>query len=140
MIAVEMNEENEENVARHIAAIQALGDDQLLVAYSNGYWNPNLDPYDPLVKAVIEGRLLTKIAAGTERLAAINERSTFEVKRLVGSSLRIERLTKWLVGLTFVLAILTLVLCVDVSNRLMKEYYSQPPPPSAPRMPLPPAR
>jgi len=137
MIAVEMNEEN---VARHIAAIQALGDDQLLLAYSNGYRNPNLDAYDPLVKAVIEGRLLTKIAGGTERLAVINEQSTLEVKRLVDSSLRIERLTKWLVGLTIVLAILTLILCMDVGNRLMKEYYSEPPPPSAPRTPPPPAR
>jgi len=137
-----LTQEEKEGRARHLEAIKKMDDDALLIAYAFGTATyPNIDVYDPLVRAVLEGRLLTKIAEGTERLALINEQSTIEVKRLVASSLTIERLTKWLVGLTVVLGVLTLVLALDVGNKVRKEYFSPTPLVTAPQTPsLPPRK
>jgi len=74
IIADKMTPEQEGSL-RHIKQIQALDGDEILIAYCNGYHNPNLDPYDPIVKAVLEGRLLTRIAAGAENLALIANRA-----------------------------------------------------------------
>lgn len=118
-----------------------MDDDALLIAYSYGTNNyPNIDAYDPLVKAVLEGRLLTEIAKGTDNLALINQQSTVEIKHLVASSLTVEKLTKWLVGLTVVLGALTLLLVLDVANRVRQEYFSPVPQLTAPQEPTLPPR
>jgi hypothetical protein len=135
MIAVEMSPEQREGVLRHIKAVKALDDDTLLLALNAGYTNPNLDRNDPIVRAEIEGRLLTNIAEGTRELARINEESKVELKRLVDSSLVIERLTKRLVLMTVVLGLLTLALALDVVNKFRLEYFSPLPLPSAPQTP-----
>jgi hypothetical protein len=75
----------------------------------------------------------TKVHQEVATLTRISEQSTLEVKRLVVSSLTIEKLTKWLVGLTVVLGILTLVLVTDVGIKFSHEYLSPPPQLTAPQ-------
>lgn len=91
--------------------------------------------------------LLTTLETATKQvhqeiviLAGISENSALEVRRLVASSLTIEKLTKWLVGLTVVLGILTLVLVVDVGIKFHHEYLAPLPPPTAPQTPTRPPR
>ena len=81
-----------------------------------------------------------RVHEGVAALAIISEQSKVEVKRLVVSSLTVERLTKRLVWLTVVLAVLTSALVLDVGNKFRQEYFSELPPPSAPRSPIPPPR
>ena len=87
-------------------------------------------------------RLLATLEVATNRvhqettnLARIGETSAIEVKRLVTSSLVIERLTKWLVGLTVVLSILTLVLVMDVAVKFTHDYFSPLPQLTTPQTP-----
>jgi hypothetical protein len=135
-----MNPEQKRYILDHINAVRKLDDDSLLVALNYGYTDPTLDRNDPVVRAIIEGRLLTKIAEETKQLAHINQESKVELRRLVDSSLVIERLTKWLVGLTVVLGFLTLVLVLDVGNKFRQEYFSEPPRLTAPQTPTLPPR
>ncbi len=105
----------------------ALDTNTLLVALKFGYRDPNLDINEPLVKAILESRLLTTISKETKELGRINEESKTEIKLLVRSSLVIETLTKRLVWLTVVLGLLTLILVLDVANKVRQEYFSEPP-------------
>ena len=106
-----MNEtpEEKEGRRRHLEAIKKLDDDELLTAYAYGYRNPNLDWGDPVVKAVIDTRLATRIAAGTRAIADITDSSRAEVKRLANSSDGLESLTKTLKNLTSALIFLTVL-------------------------------
>jgi hypothetical protein len=83
-----------ELAARQLADIKKLSDDDLLLAYLWGHRNPNIDPLDPVVKAVFEGRLLSQISDATKRLA--------------DSSDKMERLTTRLKNLTWILIFLTI--------------------------------
>jgi hypothetical protein len=110
--------------------------------------------YDAWARAEIQRRQSTEISTllaaletatkqvhqETVILARISENSALEVRRLVVSSLTIEKLTKWLVGLTVVLGILTLVLVVDVGIKFHHEYLAPLPPPTAPQTPTHPPR
>jgi len=60
-------------------------------------------------------------------------------RNLESSSTRVEALTRWLIVLTIVLGFLTLLLVLDVANKFRQEYFSGPPPLSAPQAPAPPA-
>ena len=135
IIADKMTPEQKQGWLEHVQAVKALDDDTLLAALYFGYRNPNLDPNSSLVKGVLESRLLTKISDGTKELAQINDESKVQILRLVKSSLIIESLTKWLVGLTVVLAFLTLALVVDVGIKFQHEYYSRLPQLSVPQTP-----
>lgn len=117
-----MSPEQKEESQRLVDAVNALDDNTLLIALVYGRTYPNLERNSPLVRAVLENRLLTKISQETKQLTRINEESKLELKRLVDSSLVIEGLTRWLVGLTVALGILTLFLVLDVGNKFRLEY------------------
>jgi hypothetical protein len=58
-------------IERTITALKNMSDDELLVVFLGGnLGNPNVDRFDPVVKAVIEGRLLSTIADGTHKLVS----------------------------------------------------------------------
>jgi hypothetical protein len=133
-----------ENNQRHIAAIRKLSDDELLFALANGYTNPNLDPYHPLVKAVIESRLLCRIADETKELARITDHSRTQVIRLADSSDRIEALTTKLNCLTLILIVLTGVMLVIGAVQTWKLFMPEVPtlqiqttPPAPPQLNVP---
>jgi hypothetical protein len=116
-----------ENIERHIAAIFRLPDDEQLLAYARGHTNPNLDPYDPIVKAAIESRLLGRIANETKELARITEDSRTQVARLVDSSKSIEMLTTKLNHLTWTLIVMTGVMLVIGSVQTWKLFMPEAP-------------
>src|ERR1017187_151610 len=119
-----MDETIEEARRRHIKQGEALSDEELLIALKYGYHGPHLDVNEPVARAILESRLLARIAEQTKELTKINEESKVEIKHLLKSSLVIESLTKWLVGLTVVLGLLTLALVLDVANKFRLEYFS----------------
>jgi hypothetical protein len=144
-----------EDIQRQINAIKALSDDDLWEAYYYGYRNPNLDSHDSVVKAVIESRFLTRIAdetklldASIKALGVINTLSATEVHRLADSSDKLERLTRTLRNLTWVLILLTVITAIiPIGIEIWKAsssgvpliQFSPPPPRSAPQRPaLPP--
>jgi hypothetical protein len=112
--------EQEENALRWVTAVQSLTDEQLWIAYSNGYTNPNVDAYHPVVKAVLEGRLLTRIADETEALAT-------GVRRLSDSSDRMERLTKILTRWTVWLTMFAIIQIVFIGVQTWKMFQPERP-------------
>jgi hypothetical protein len=108
----------ESDALRQIKAIQKLDDEQILIAYSSGYTNPNIDAYNPVVKIVLEGRLLTRVASETNSLA-------IQVERLSVSSERMELLTKavkrWTVWLMVVGIIQILFIVVQTWKAFQPE-------------------
>lgn len=120
-----------ENADRHTAEILKLPDDELLFAYSRGYTTPNLDPYDPVVKAIIESRLLCRIANETKELARITADSRTQVTRLADSSNRIETLTTKLNRLTWTLIVMTGIMLMIGAIQTWKLFT-----PEAPTLPI----
>ena len=100
--------------------------------------------YDAWAMNELQRRHFAHLSNLIGNLAEINDKSAQEVKRLVESSLTIEKLTKRLVQLTkrlvfltVALSFLTLVLVVDVAIKFQHEYFSPPPPLTAPQTPTP---
>src|ERR1035441_6991902 len=116
-----------ENAERHLAAILRLPEDEQLLAFARGHTNPNLDPYDPIVKAAIESRLLGRIANETKELARITEESRTQVTRLVDSSKSIEMLTTKLNRLTWTLIVMTGVMLVIGAAQTWKLFMPEAP-------------
>ena len=126
IIAHQMRNDNEA-VRRHLAAINNLTDEQLWYAYKNGFWDPNLDRHDPVVKAVIETRLFQRFEAATTDLQHINEESKEQVKRLADSSDMMETLTRKLKNLTWALIVLTIAaVVVPIGIEVWKAHYAAP--------------
>lgn len=129
---------------RQIAAIRKLTDDELWLAYWGGYKDPNVDAYDPITKAVIESRLLSKIADETRDLARLTQDGQRQVIRLAESSERIESLTDRLNKLTWMLIALTTIAIFIGAVQTWKMFMPEPPdikilatPPAPPSLPAP---
>lgn len=78
----------------------------------------------------------TKLEGLTATLITETGNVRSQVVVLTASSHNIERLTKWIIWLTVVLGILTLILVLDVGNKIRLEYFSEPPQLSAPQTPI----
>ena len=85
--------------------------------------------------ALMQSSELSTLDVDVKALGQTSQQMADSVKQLVVSSLTIEKLTKWLVGLTVVLGVLTLALVMDVTVRFTHEYFSPLPQLSAPQRP-----
>jgi len=85
--------------------------------------------------AVMQSSSLSALDIDVKALGQTSQQMAGSVKELLVSSRTIEGLTKWLVALTVVLGILTLVLVIDVGIKFSHEYYSPPPQLSEPQTP-----
>jgi hypothetical protein len=127
---------------KHIESIQEFDDQTLLYAYSWGHLDPNLDPFDPVVKAIIDSRLSEKLLRAATDLNAATERNHSAVEALVKSSNRME----WL---TIVIGLFALVQLLIAGLQTWKMFQPeperpvqvivQPPPPTSPQTPVVPA-
>ena len=82
----------------------------------------------------------TKLEGLTATLITETGNVRSQVVVLTASSHNIERLTTWIIWLTVVLGILTLILVLDVANKFRQEYFSEPPRLTAPQTPTLPPR
>ena len=117
---------------RHIESIQAMDDETLLFAYSYGYTSPNLDPFDPMVKTLIDSRLSMRLFEAVTQLNSATQRNSAEVIKLAESSTAMERLTASVRDLTVWLLALTIVaILAPIAIELwkVKREIDAPPPP-----------
>jgi hypothetical protein len=84
---------NVENIEPYINQLYDLPEKTLMVIYRAGCFDPNIDYADPVVKAIIEAKLLARIENATTELGQATEKSVQEVIRLADSSDKMEVLT-----------------------------------------------
>lgn len=101
--------QEKETRLNHLRSVRALSDEDLQYAYAWGWTDPNLDMYDPIVKAILEERLLMRIGDLTQRQTFAIGNVETAISKLTSSSEELERLTIRLNYLTIVLVILTVI-------------------------------
>jgi hypothetical protein len=152
MVLPMLTQEEEALQRLHLAAIDKLDDEALLLAYQYGYTTDDVQigRGAQIVKLILERRFLTRVSNETKELEKITNISRGEVKRLADSSEKMEQLTIRLKRLTWALIVLTAFAVLEPigieiwrakreSNALVAPIVPQPPQPTAPQAPALPA-